>query len=337
MSILGKLENRYIRHSIFWLSWILGFTFVKSFGESLDHYLAWLSYYLLTLPVFMIHTYLIVYWAGTYFLQGARVLLFILIFLISLLLFSYVELWLTEIVLANRWPGIFSQEVNRFSIGNILVSGIGNLYILLVFIAARMIRSWYLADKDKQLIVRKNLVLERADANAGIQPQMLLYAVSGIEKLAMHSKELVPSSLALLSELLNSVMQARQSILVRVDEEVQNVKRMLKLYASLLETPMPRMRIEGDNLSMKMLPAFILFSPLEIICRRNSWLPGGFINVTILSPEQIEIDMEAATPGIESLNPIQIQRELNQLYPDSFDLSMEAGKEKVTIRMTSRS
>ena len=59
---LSSLEqNRTLRHILFWVCWVVGFTFIKSFGRPFEIYLGWFSYYLLTLPIFVSHTYLVAY------------------------------------------------------------------------------------------------------------------------------------------------------------------------------------------------------------------------------------------------------------------------------------
>ena len=67
---------------------------------------------------------------------------------------------------------------------NIVISGIGNLYIVLVFIAVKMIRKWYLTTEEKKKINERFLEDKVAKANARIQPGMLLYAIGRMEEMA---------------------------------------------------------------------------------------------------------------------------------------------------------
>lgn len=55
-------KKRMAQHTIFWMCWIFGFTFIQSFGFGINDFVAWLFYYLVTLPLFVAHTYLIAYW-----------------------------------------------------------------------------------------------------------------------------------------------------------------------------------------------------------------------------------------------------------------------------------
>lgn len=330
------LDNRYLRHGIFWASWVIGFTFIKSFGASLEIYLGWLVYYLLTLPVFVVHTYLVVYWLGKKFLSGYRIILFILLFLLLMVFFSFLELIITDEILSHFFPDIFPGNPSYLNPGNIVVSGIGNLYIILVFVAAKMIRSWYIFEKRKQGIMERNLNLQRADVNAGIQPGMLLFSIERIEELAWDESEEVPEKIAKLSEIMNAAMQSRERLMIRVDEELQNLKRLLNFYSGLMFRNMPRIRIEGDNLAMKMLPSFILFSPLEILFRKLCWIPEDNIFITIAESGLVEISWDSGIPPVKRVDLGIIIEELDMLYPDRFSMKLNDSPSQFSIQIEAK-
>ena len=327
------LENRYVRHAAFWIAWIISFTFIKSFGSGLESYAGWLCYYLLTLPVFMAHTYLLVYWAAEKLMKGWKILLFILVFVVLMIFFSFIEMYLTSRILSPAFPGVFSGDLDYTNPVNLLISGIGNLYIILVFAAARMIRSGYMTENRRKQLMQKNLFIERADANAGIQPGMLLFSVKSIEKLGSDHPEEVPAAIAMLSELLNAVMQAHQLMVLRLDEEIRNVRSMLKLYALLMLREMPLLKIEQCAQSVPGIPAFMIFSPLEIIIRQYKWLPEDSIEVCIREKGEVTIAWEkkrnaAPLPAAESL-----ETELDLLYPGRYRVRMEEERQKHILRI----
>jgi len=329
-------ENRYFRHGIFWIFWVLGFTCIKSFGASFDIYLAWLVYYVLTLPVFVLHTYLVVYWLGRKFLSGYRMILFVFLFLILMCSFSFLELIITDELLSGFFPGIFPGTPSYMDPVNILVSGVGNLYIILVFAAAKMVRSWHISQNHKQGIMEQNLHLERADVNAGIQPGLLLFSIEHIEQLAQAKSEEVPAKIATLSEIMNAAMQARKNLMIRVDEELYNLKRLLNFYSGLLSFELPKIRIEGENLSMKMLPSFILFSPLEILFRKLCLIPEGNILITIEEAGKVEISWESERIPMKNLDVGPVNEELNRLYPGRFSLLLHNLADHFSIQIEAK-
>jgi hypothetical protein len=335
MDLLQKisLENRLLRHGLFWIAWIIGFTFIKSFGAKLDIYLGWLVYYILTLPIFVIHTYLIVYWAAKKFLKGSGIIVFIILFILLMSGFSFIELVVTDEFLSIFFPKIFSDVQSYLDPGNVLISGIGNLYIILVFSAAKMMREWYISDHRKQMIVERSLYLKRADVNARVQPGMLLFSIGQIEKLVAEESDNVPGAIALLSELLNAVMQAQKVQILRVDEEVKNLKRMFRLYSLLLDTSVPKLRIEGEDLYMKSLPAFILFSPLEIIYRNSRLIPGQDILITLNKGLNVEISWEYDKESKVELDTNILSEEMDMLYPQRFQIESQTSENQVLLNI----
>ena len=315
-----SLQNKYIRHTLFWTGWIFGFTFIKSIGEGMDVYTAWMVYYLITLPVFVVHTYLIVYWAAPRFLTGYRIIIFILIFFLAMVLFSFLELLITNELLGNTFPDVFSRDRLCLKPGTVIISGIGNLYILFVFAALKMIRSWVLSDQQKNAMMQRKLLIELADANAFLQPGMLLHSVSRIEELSRIDRERVPASIAMLSELLNMVMEARNDLFIRIDEEIRNVRRLTELYASLMGEMAPRLHLSGEVVPAIKLPVFIIFSPLDVLlrmCRIN--LPED-IYVEIKTPHHVILSWRSKCTFPNDQRVVSV--ELERLFPGQFSIEM---------------
>ena len=86
------IHRRVTRHILFWTAWVLGFTFIKSFGMPLSIYAGWFVYYIVTLPIFVLHTYLIVYWLIPAYFRMKKYLLFSVFFIILFFMFSVLEL-----------------------------------------------------------------------------------------------------------------------------------------------------------------------------------------------------------------------------------------------------
>ncbi len=326
-----SLENKYLRHGLFWLAWVTGFTFIKSFGYGLEAYAGWLAYYILTLPVFLAHTYLVVYWAAKNFLSGPKTVLFVVLFLLLMFFFSFIEMFLTKSLLLPLFPSVFTGDLDYTDPLNLLISGIGNLYIILVFAAAKMVRSWYLANKKGQQLMKERLFMERADANAGIQPGMLLFSVRYIEKISRQRPEEVAEAIAMLSGLLSAVMQAHKSMMLRLDEEIKNVRNLLKLYALLMKKELPVLKIEQCNTSIIALPAFIVFSPLEIVIRHFNWMPHDHLEVCIRGENMVSLSWNKAKHEVRKPKPAEIMEELDTIYPGRYQVRIEDRSPDFTI------
>lgn len=326
-----SFENRYLRHGTFWLAWVIGFTFIKSFGSGLETYTGWLVYYLVTLPIFVIHTYLLVYWAAEKFLSGPRIALFIILFIGLMFVFSFAEMFVTSRFLSRSFPSVFSGNLDYRDPLNVLISGIGNLYIILVFAATKMVRSWYLSNKQSEQLVKDRLFMERADANAGIQPGMLLFSVGSIERLGRERPGDVAVAIAMLSELLNAAMQAHKSSKLRLDEEMKNVRSLLKLYALLLLKSMPLLKIEQCSAAITSIPAFMVFSPLEIVIRQFHWMPDDSIEVFILGEDEVSISWKKNGTHAKLPDPEELMQELGMLYPGRYRVRVETASQRINM------
>lgn len=326
-----SFENKYLRHITFWLTWVIGFTFIKSFGSGLETYAGWMVYYLLTLPLFVTHTYLVVYWAARKFLSGAKIVLFIVLFLLLMYIFSFAEMFITNTFLSQKFHSVFTGNLDYRDPLNVLISGIGNLYILLVFAASKMVRLWYISDRKSEQIIKERLFMERADANAGIQPGMLLFSVESIEQLGKDRPGDVANAIAMLSGLLNDVMQAHKSAVLRLDEEMKNVRSLLKLYALLMLKTMPLLKIEQYNTTILSVPAFMVFSPIEIVIRRFHWMPDDSIEVCVLGEDRVSITWKKMETEANLPVPGELMHELDMLYPGRYQVRIEADAQRIKL------
>lgn len=266
--LVNLSENRTWRHVFFWICWVIGFTFIKSFGESGDVYFGWFFYYILTLPIFVTHTYLVAYGLIPNFLSKRYFPVFIFLFLGLFYGFSALELLLSNELIFKWYPTGSDFSENYLAPGNVVRSGLGNLYIVLVFLASRTVRNWYLADNKQKELQQAELQLQMADAMTRIQPFMLLYAIDHIERMVDHSSPEVTEAIALTSELLSDVMiyhGEEQQLFAR---EIELVKKLVKLVA-LFRNRKPDVEffISGDPGQIQ-LPSMILFSLVDLIFRR---------------------------------------------------------------------
>lgn len=267
--MMMKLEkNRGLRHLVFWLIWVVGFTFIKSFGESMEVYLGWFSYYLITLPIFVAHTYLVAYFLVPWFLNKRLFPIFIGLFIVFFYGFSVLEL-----ILSNRfifqWYQTGTELLDNYlAPANVMTSGLGNLYIVLVFLAARTIREWYMAHTRSKELQHVELQQQMEDAITRVQPHMLLYAIDHIDRMVEESSPDVTKAIALTSELLNEVMIYHEEKLKLFSGEIELVRKLVALVTLLRERkPDVEFFISGDLGQIK-LPPMILFTIVDMIFRK---------------------------------------------------------------------
>ena len=135
--------KRVLLHVAFWLGWILSFTLIQSLGGGPRQYFVWLMYYLITLPIFLTHTYIVAYWLlPSTFFKGKIWLTLAGIFVL-LVVFSVVELMVSNELVFRLFDKSKMFDPGYLNPANIIISGIGNHYIIMVFLAIKVWQSWY--------------------------------------------------------------------------------------------------------------------------------------------------------------------------------------------------
>lgn len=253
---------------VFWLTWVVGFTLIKSFGDSMEVYLGWFSYYLITLPIFVAHTYLVAYLLVPYFLNKRLFPFFILLFLAFFYGFSVLELLLSNEFIYKWYPMGTEIIDNYLAPANVIRSGLGNLYIVLVFLAVRTIREWYYADSRRKELQHADIKHQMENAITRVQPHMLLYAIDHIDRMVTESSPDVTKAIALTSELLNEVMIYHEEKNKLFSKEIELVRKLVALVALIRDCkPDVEFFISGDPGQIKM-PPMILFTLVDLIFRK---------------------------------------------------------------------
>jgi len=311
LSLIQLLEIRVYRHVLFWSCWVLGFTFIKSFGQSTDTYAGWLAYYLLTLPLFVTHTYLVTYLLVPYLLNKRFFLLFIVGFILFFYGYSVLELLISNEFI-YRWAPTGTEIVEGYlNPRNVIRSGLGNLYIVLVFLAARTVRNWFMADHRQKELQQAELQMQMNDAVTRVQPPMLMYAIDHIEEMVDLNSPDVTRAIALTSELLSDVMIYHGKEKHLFSEEMELVRKLVNL-VSLFRGSKPDIEflISGDPATIE-LPSMILFSLVDLICRkyrREHPLP--------------EMNIEAS--GYANMVTIQILHDQSKKQDETMERCMQA-------------
>lgn len=334
-------QNRSIRHILFWICWVLGFTFLKSLGKPFEVYLGWFSYYLLTLPIFVVHTYLVAYVLIRYFFSRKYILVFITLFLVLFYGFSILELLLSHEFIFKWYPTDTVLVEDYLSPGAVIVSGLGNLYIMLVFLAARTVRQWFIASLRKQELQQAELKLQMESTFTKMQPLMLLYAIDQIDRMVEKSSEQVTRAIALTSELLSDVMIYNEEDEPLFTKEISLVKKLVALVSLFRETkPDVEFFISGDPGQIR-LPTMILFTLIDMIFRNfadESQIPELNIEASGFS-DMISVQM-LNNNGVEknktSEDCMETLEQLRLMYREKATISVESHTYGCSVMISKR-
>lgn len=327
---MNKLEqSRTWRHIVFWVSWVLGFTFIKSFGGASEVYLGWFSYYLLTLPIFVAHTYLVAYLLIPFFFNKRWYPIFISLFLGLFYGFSVIELLLSNEFIYKWYPTGSAVTEDYLRAGNVIASGLGNLYIVLVFLAARTVREWYNADNKRKELIQVELQQQMENAITRVQPMMLLYAIDSIDRMVDESSPEVTGAIALTSELLSEVMVYNEEDPKLFNREIDLVRKLVHLVSVIRKCePDVEFFISGDPGQIN-LPPMILFTLVDMIFRKfekESSFPELNIEASGYSDMiTVQVMYSGARKQDEVLHDcLNTLKQLESYYRDRVSISMES-------------
>ena len=151
---------------------------------------------------------------------------------------------------------------------NVVRNGLGNLYIVFLFVAGRTLRNWYYANLEQKGLLQVELRQQMEDARSRVQPMMLLYAIDRIDIMVEEGSADVTRAIALTSELLSEVMMYQEERKQWFSREIELVRKLIDLMNLLMEREMDvEFFVAGDPEKVQ-LPPMILFSLVDLVFRR---------------------------------------------------------------------
>lgn len=245
-------------HGLFWLTWIVSFVLIQSLGQPAREYFVWLMYYVVTLPVFVIHTYLIAYWLVPGFFFKKKYIRFILIGFVLLLVFSVLELLVSNYLVFQFFDPSKAFAPGYLSFKNILISGLGNHYVIFVFLAIKVGRSWYLAEKRREELLISKTKTELEIYQYQLQPKLIYALVCELEKVANEKPEKAPDLIIKLSGFLNLFLFEGRESLIPLQLEIKMLEEFIEIHRFALSDRLKINFVVNGNLKPFVVPPLLL-------------------------------------------------------------------------------
>ena len=246
-------------HSLFLLGWIISFTVIQSLGSGVHEYFVWLMYYVITLPVFVAHTYIIAYWLlSQTFFKGKFILSIAGVFVL-LVVFSILEL-----VVSNEFVFRVFDKSKMFEPGylnptNVIISGIGNHFIILVFLAIKVGQSWYFSKNETAGLVQIKMETELEIYKYQLQPKLILTMIEEMETITRKEPEKLPQMIIKMSGFLNYFLFEVKDELIPLSLEVKLINEFLDFHKHAIGRRLSSSFIVNGNLQSHVcLPLLLL-------------------------------------------------------------------------------
>lgn len=257
------VQKRIILHALFWIIWIGGFTLIQSFGYGMEEYKAWLFYYITTLPLFMVHTYAIAYWLVPQYFFYNRYLLFSGFILAFLILASMAELIVSNEII---WKMVKPQNLQHgryLNWQNVLINGLGNEYIVIVFLAIKVVRFRDSKLLEKTVLLNEKVAVEIELLQYQLYPRFVLNVVERLENLAVNNSPLCSEMIIRLSNLMSLMIETRKTEKIFLYKEIEMIKAYMDIQRMKLSQDLKmNLTLKGELKRIK-IPPFLFFQVVE--------------------------------------------------------------------------
>lgn len=256
-------HKRIFNHTLFWCSWIGGFTVIQSFGYGVADYWAWLVYYLVTLPLFVAHAYSIAYWLVPKYFFRSSYLVFSFWIIVLLVIASLGELIISnELIWKLVKPENIQQE-NYLNWQNVLINGLGNEYIIIVFLSVKVVHFWTLKLEEKSALVNRKLATEIELLQYQSYPRSILNVMDRLEKMALDVSPQTSEMIIRLSNLMSSMTATRRTNKILLHKEIEMIRCYIEIQRMKLINSLPANLLVKGELNSIRIPPFLFFQMVE--------------------------------------------------------------------------
>ena len=276
----------FLLHSAFWLTWIVSFTIIQSFGGGVHQYFVWLMYYLITLPIFIVHTYILAYWLLPETFFKGKLWLALAGSFVFLIVFSVIELIVSNELVFKIFDESKTFEPGYLNPSNIIISGIGNHYIILVFLAIKVGQSWYSSRNQTVGLMQIKMETELEIYKYQLQPKLILSLVEELDLITEKEPEKLPQMIINTSNFLNHFLFDVKDELIPLSMEVKLIGDFLDIHKHAIGSRLNCSFIVNGNLQAHVCPPLLLLpfinSAIKLVYECNN----SFESTVIIKAEK---------------------------------------------------
>jgi len=326
-------RHKKIWHLVFWLAYLLFFTF--QYGYNRSEYLKIFLQYLCFLPLVMSATYFYIYYLIPKYLLEKKYPLFFTFAFSSGLIFIVLLRLITKFLIPVLF---FSPEIQKALSGVsffhpiYLISHFVSIYSAVISAAfVKLLMHWYDEEGRAQQLKKEKLEAELKFLKAQIHPHFLFNLLNNIYGLSLANSPKTPELILKLSSLLNYILYECNVPLVSLDKEIELLKDYISLekirYGERLSISF---NVIGNTGGIKIAP-LLLFPFVENSFKHgasnepdDSWIE---INLEV-NPNQLILSVKnsythAAESEQSGIGLQNVKRQLELLYKDKHILNFE--------------
>jgi sensor histidine kinase YesM len=340
-----KQPQKYLRHLVFWMAfgsfWIF---WIGAFFDDNENWLLfnWRFHLQYSILIEMGYTYLVVYFLLPLYFYRKKYVQFSVLFVWCTLL-AYVFYVLNLF----RLDALYNPSQNEkllmgwFYSMNFIING--PPVALAMFLAPKMLKTWYVKMEEKQALVRENALAESQLLKAQVHPHFLFNTLNNIYSFALTKAPDAGGLVLKLADTLRYMINDCEADAVPVEKEIQLIRNYLGLekvrYGNRLQLEIDIQEgYENKIIAPLLMLPFVenSFKHGVSTMRGSQWIKleltmqGEWLCFYISNSKPCKTAPHNGKKGIGLLN---VQKRLQLLYPGKHHLAIEFTSDVYTVQL----
>lgn len=332
----NKLSVRILRHILFWMFWYVYQVIIFLYNNTNIQSTFWLTLtvrcekLLKVFPISIIQCYIVVYWLVPKLLTQKKYLLFNF----GLLLTSASVIFFVDIVTYNRfdfvslWYGLMSYTSR------------GGPEICLIFVTIKMLKTWYVKEREKEILLKENLSAELQLLKAQMHPHFLFNTLNNIYSFILSDAVKAQNHVKKLEKMLRYMITECDKPLVPLSQEIKMINDYLELekvrYGNNLDI---EMKVTDDRNKLVAPLLMIPFIENSFKHGTSKMLTNPWIKLNIEVKENgLYFTLQNSKPDLEihtknGIGLTNVKKRLDLLYPGKYYLKTESTRDTFIVEL----
>lgn len=278
-AVIRFVKKPLVYHLVFWIGYFLFNTL--RWGSYFDDYWYSLRSNLVEFPIHIILVYINLYYLLPRYIPN-RLPKYLVLLFFAILAMSLVRIVLNyQFVTTEVWRESVIKEQSLFGFNYIIAVFIGELYVVGLTTAIKLIIDWVRTQRRARELERRNHETELSFLRSQVQPHFFFNTLNNLYSLTLDKSDKAPETVLKLSDLMSYVIYKGKNNKVSLPEEVTHIQNYIDLerlrYGDNL---IAEINISG-NIQGKFIPPLILMPFVENSFKHGAHYKNGAIPISI--------------------------------------------------------
>ncbi len=340
----NNLLYRSIRHSIFFILIVSLFTLIIFLRSGKEDFANAFFITLTNAFFFFTYGYVTIFILVPQILFRRYFLVFILTFVITGFLLSYLKFSISGYVFASSIASSNAAEISGFTLRTMLINTKDMSFIVAVFAVAKFRKDWLYSEHQKTLVESRNAEAHLKVLQSQFDPHFLFNTLNNLYALSLKNNDQTIEIIRKLKKVLRYLLVDYQGDWVVITDEIDLIKNYIYIekirYGKRLKTDF---KIETHNCSSRIAP--MLFFPIIENCFKHGsaidaespWIElalscdNELLKFSARNSKPVQPSSSSkSSPGDDLKN---LEKRLELLYPKRYEFKYEDLKNEFVVNL----